>query len=70
MEDDDVKCEIVEEWGVYYEFLERLRKSGKTNMWWASPYLEKRFGVDSERGAAIFASWIQNYSTLKEKYGW
>lgn len=29
----------------YYDYLEKLRKSGKTNMWGASIWLEQEFGL-------------------------
>lgn len=45
----------------YFVFLEKLRKSGKTNMFGASPYVAKAFGVDQKYARKIVASWMESY---------
>ena len=37
----------------YYEFLDNLRESGVTNMFGASPYIQKKFGVDQKEARGI-----------------
>lgn len=55
----------------YYNFLERLRKSGVTNMYGAAPYLVSEFmEVDYEKAGEILGYWMVNYAELSEKYGW
>lgn len=49
----------------YYDFLEDLRKSGITNMWGATPYLEEAYDELSEKEAGhILCEWIDNYEEL------
>ena len=54
----------------YYQYLERLRRSGDTNMYGARPYLESRFGLDKKEAGEILAEWMDNYDELCDKYGW
>ena len=58
--------EIVEE----LQYLEALRKSGATNMYGATPYLQREFGIRYERAKAILLYWMSNYERLCEKYKW
>ena len=46
----------------YWIFLDKLRRSGATNMYGASPYLERRFGVSSKEAINILADWMENYN--------
>lgn len=46
----------------YWEFLERLRRSGVTNMYGAAPYIEAEFGVSHGEATAILADWMRNYN--------
>mgnify|MGYP003414430645 CR=1 FL=1 len=43
----------------YYEFLEKLRESGKTNMLGAAPYLMVEFGVDKKEAKEILFKWFE-----------
>lgn len=45
----------------YWIYLEKLRRSGETNMWGASPYLQKEFGLDKYTANSILTEWIKNY---------
>lgn len=47
----------------YWIYLENLRKSGITNMWGASPYLAKEFGISIETANDILVDWIKNYNS-------
>lgn len=39
-------------------FLNRLRESGATNMFGASPYLAKAFDLDKREASDILVEWI------------
>lgn len=48
----------------YFEYLERLRDSGETNMFGAAPYLQQEFPelrFDHARAADILCQWIASY---------
>lgn len=52
----------------YFVYLEKLRKSGRTNMWGASPYLQVMFPELHEKAADnILLAWIQNYDQLSRE---
>ena len=54
------------DWVKYYKYLERLRQSGVTNMYGASPYLAKAFpALDKREASKVLVSWIENYEVLK-----
>lgn len=46
----------------YWIYLERLRRSGKTNMYGATPYLQKEFGLLKEDAIKILIDWMKNYN--------
>lgn len=45
----------------YWIFLENLRRSGKTNMFGASPYLMVEFGLTHKEAFEILMDWMKNY---------
>jgi hypothetical protein len=45
----------------YFRFLERLRKSGITNMFGAVPYLMEFFQIEKEEAKDILLKWMENY---------
>lgn len=50
----------------YFEYLDRLRHSGVTNMYGARPYLQKEFpelGFDPKRASEILRAWMNRYRT-------
>lgn len=61
-----VETEIIEE----LLYLEELRKSGVTNMFGATPYLQEQFGIGMDRARDILIYWMRNYDRLREKYKW
>jgi hypothetical protein len=68
---ENEKYPIKEEWEAYYTILERIRQSGITNMWGASPYLKEFCPELSHKEAqAILVNWMRNYNELNKKYGW
>ena len=62
---------IKNEWETYYKQLENIRQSGITNMYGASPYLQKlNPRMSSKEATDILCNWMNNYSELSEKYAW
>lgn len=56
---------------VYFNYLEDLRKSGVTNMFGATPYLEAEFEELSHAEAVeILKEWMKNYNELSIRLGW
>ena len=45
---------------VYWEFLEKLRESGATNMYGAVPNLIFEFGISYEKATEILLDWMEN----------
>lgn len=64
------KYSINDEWSIYYQTLEHIRRSGITNMWYADTYLAKYCNIDLELAKDILCSWIDNYDTLSKKFSW
>ena len=61
----------MEDRDVYYNFLEALRKSGVTNMFGATPYLEAEFEeLTHAEAMEILKDWMANYSELSKRLGW
>lgn len=46
----------------YWIFLEKLRRSGATNMFCAAPYLEKAFNLSQNEATKILGEWMEKYS--------
>lgn len=51
---------------VYWEFLEKLRESGATNMYGAVPNLIFEFGISYEKATEILLDWMENHKEIKE----
>ena len=50
----------------YFNFLFRLQKSGKTNMFGAVPYLRQAFPTLTRQSAeAILLEWMENYEAIR-----
>ena len=58
---------IKEEWYEYYVYLEKLRQSGITNMYEASPYLQEEYGLNPREARKVLGSWMENYNELVER---
>jgi len=43
------------------DFLDDVRKSGKTNMYGAAPLLEKEFGWGRALARKVLAEWMRTY---------
>lgn len=46
----------------HWLYLEKLRRSGETNMWGAAPYLMREFDVDEKEATQILLNWMQHYN--------
>lgn len=46
----------------YHLFLEKLRRSGKTNMYGAVPYLMVEFGLTYNKAKEILVEWMKTYN--------
>jgi hypothetical protein len=44
--------------GPEFQFLNRLRESGETNMYGASPYLQEEFGYRKHEARKILTDWM------------
>lgn len=44
------------------EFLNRLRESGATNMFGATPYVEEEFGLNKSEARRILSLWMSNFN--------
>lgn len=45
----------------HLDYLDKLQKSGKTNMFGAGPYVEARFGLDRHDAKEIVVYWMNSY---------
>ena len=46
----------------YWLYLEQLRRSGETNMYGATPYLESAFNLSHIEAVNILSDWMKNYN--------
>lgn len=46
----------------YWNYLEKLRRSGVTNMFGATPYLVEEFGLDYNEAKKVLKEWMENYN--------
>ena len=53
-----------------YDYLEELRRSGRTNMFGAVPYLMKDRGLSKAKAAEVLHDWMKRYSELSKERGW
>jgi hypothetical protein len=45
----------------YFEFLDKLRESGATNMYGASPYLETAFRLKRGPAVVVLRQWMETF---------
>ena len=55
----EMKMENLEK---YFEYLEQLRRSGITNMFGATIYLEQDFDLTHDEAKRILLAWMRTYS--------
>ena len=46
-----------------FGYLDALRKSGKTNMYGARPYVMRRLGFEDKKAAKAVTLWMKTFST-------
>lgn len=46
----------------YWLYLEKLRRSGVTNMFGAVPFIVNEFGVSRREAYDILSDWMRNYN--------
>jgi uncharacterized protein YciI len=51
----------------HYRYLDKLRESGVTNMYGATPYLQRQFSLDKEEARDILADWMETFSERHNK---
>lgn len=49
-------------------YLEKLRRSGATNMFGATPYLQSEFGLGKEEARSILSEWMSSYDPEDPDY--
>jgi hypothetical protein len=49
----------------YRQFLDKLRASGKVNMYAAGTELERRFGLSREDARAVLLQWMDDVEFVK-----
>jgi hypothetical protein len=42
-------------------YLDKLRKSGITNMFGAAPYIQSKFLIDKKEAQSILSEWMNNF---------
>lgn len=52
----------------YFNYLNKLRESGVTNMFGATPYLVKRFGIPNQLALEILTKWMENFNEKGYKH--
>lgn len=46
----------------YFEFLDELRESGRTNMFGAAPYLRTEYGMTPEEARTVLKAWMDTFT--------
>ena len=47
----------------YYQYLNDLRDGGRTNMFGAAPFLQRRFGLERRNAQAVLLEWMERPQT-------
>lgn len=45
----------------HFQYLDKLRDSGRCNMWGAAAYLQNERGLTSERAKQVHAAWMETF---------
>ena len=48
-------------------YLDGLRESGVTNMFGASPYLQRAFGLERKHASEVLGEWMRTFSERHPK---
>jgi hypothetical protein len=49
-----------------FKYLNRLRASGKTNMFGARPYIQKKFGFEDKKAKELLLTWMKVFDATGE----
>jgi hypothetical protein len=52
---------------VYFEYLDKLRESGVTNMFGAAPYLAEAFSLTKPEARTILGEWMKTFTERHSK---
>ena len=52
-----------------FVFLDKLRKSGKTNMYGASPYIREEFACTRYEANRLLVKWMENFGERLKRTG-
>jgi len=52
-----------------FVFLDKLRKSGKTNMYGASPYIREEFACTRYEANRLLVKWMENFGESLKRTG-
>ena len=52
---------------IHYKYLVKLRNSGATNMWGASPYIQRKFKVNDSEASKILVAWIGTFDLPEDE---
>lgn len=50
------------EWQKYFDYLDKLRESGRTNMFGAGAYLERDFLLSRSEAHQVLQTWMTEFS--------
>ena len=45
-----------------FEYLNKLRESGATNMFGARPYIEREYGLNKQEAGRVLSLWMTNFN--------
>ncbi len=45
-----------------FDFLNKLRESGVTNMYGAVPYIQSNFGISNKEASDLLSLWMENFN--------
>jgi len=45
----------------YFDYLDALRDSGKTNMFGACPYLQREFEMTRKEASTVLQAWMKQF---------
>jgi hypothetical protein len=62
-------AKTIQENANYFRYLYQLQRSGKTNMFGASPYLVSNFDLDKNEARAVLSYWMTNYESIAQELG-
>jgi len=52
---------VSEDMEEYFEYLDVLRSSGRTNMFGAGPYLQEKFGLNENDARITVLAWMRTF---------